>query len=202
MSGAERLSAAAQELVKAAIDTTNTTSIALSKEAVAELKHIHSELKQTQTATQAGIKQAQSSFDKINNVLESKLDALAATMTRAHAHAAAQARVQALQWALQNAVTGEFDYYDADSRCMRKSSNTAKLVLQYAMKGQETILAKGSLIRDGNTNYCRTEAEKEQKLKPLRQEFCVALCEQLHGISGIKPTQVLNSEGRWVVGLP
>ncbi len=167
------------------------TSIALSKEAVAEIKRVAAFTEQTS----AKIDALQARVDALSitaGEMKASIASAAAAMATAAASAARNADIQILQLAIVAAKAGDgaFSYQDGT----RKSSSIVAETLQYFMRGLGMWISNEYYIR--NTGYYNQVTEEE------KAAFRDALSIQIHQLTGTKPRIVKEKNGtveQWVI---
>ncbi len=190
MSGSEgtkdisKLTQAAEELIKAASSHVETTSLALSRDAVQELKKI------LLTST--------SQESKLENVT-SKLSELSTQITTMNTQIITinqsikrQTKRQSIDWAYANAEIGSFDYRDKTNG-YKKSTELVRSILIFFRKGQ-------GMYVDGNSKHTTTYIPGYTTDKGDFEgvEFRAAIANQLEDLLGTKP-RVVSYDGKWTI---
>jgi hypothetical protein len=182
---ADPLLRAAQELARAAVDSSKETSVAVLRDSLDELRHLHGGVDKVLNAVSALAD---------NNAVHSKAhtDALARVAAAVEAVGAGIAdvrrssRAQRIQWAMSNTTVGHFTYIYENFHT--SSKDLVQLVLLSFNRGQGHVL-------DG--------AKFVPRLPPHEAaELYSQLINQLHGLLGEKPEVRRQADGKVIISLP
>ena len=198
MSGSEgtkdisKLTQAAEELIKAASSHVETTSLALSRDAVQELKKIL-QTSTSQESTLESLKESISSLEKNVSEMRTHISTMNKEIISINQNIKLQTMRQSLDWAYANADIGSFEYCDSSTNSYHSSSKMSTELVR-------TIL---TLFRKGNgkyiDGYSKVPAYYYGAAKdPEGVEFRDAIANQLEDLLGTKP-RVVSQDGKWAI---
>jgi len=175
MASPSRLTAAAEELVKAAyLDVKVEAYAEAQKETVSTIRDVETELKSLRGSND-------SKFDAIHTLLAGlilKVDQLASNVQSINNTLSTVNENSKLEWAIDHAEYGSFAYYDNNTRRRAESSTITKQVLFAFRQGFGYYLPEKVSLTD---NYYSVTSEKD------RTEFETKLVNAIFDLTAKKP---------------
>ena len=196
MSGSEgtkdmsKLTQAAEELIKAASSHVETTSLALSRDAVQELKQIL-QTSTSQESTLKSLEESISSLEKKLSEMRTHILSMNKEIMTINQSIKLQTKRQSLDWASTNADISSFQYCSSCnigySQRYKKSTELVRSILTFFRKGTGTYI-------DGYSKITALGGEKDSE----GVEFRAAIANQLEDLLGTKP-RVVSHDGKWAI---
>lgn len=203
-----KLAAAAEALVQAAVSETNSSMLAINREVADGIKSISADLQgrgsndsETLNSIQAQVGALNSKVDTLNSkvdTLNSNIVKMQATMSSIDTSLKTQERLKRIEFALDECSHGVFSYYTNDNSYNNERSDAlVKSILLNFRKGFGYYIPLE--MRLTQPSYGRSNEDK----LALNQKFRDALTEQLYTILGVKPVwSEPEQNGRRVIRYP
>lgn len=199
-----RLHTAAEELVKAALESSSTTSLAAARDSLVELRQIHggTDILAGKVPRLLEVVESAAVASKAQiGAIETSLVGLKAAIGEQAVVARILARTQSIQWALSNTALGSFIFYKVEpgssiyNSAQMSSQGLMVDILLHFNRGNGAVLPTA-----GCDVHCfssdKTVVAKSQA------EFNDKVVEQLHGLLGEKPVIRPAAEaGKYVISL-